>query len=487
MHTCECNDNLKPSDRTHVFVDLNGFPYLLAEYINRNKLQHVDRSCISSGITVDTSDAMRAIIDIKINDIGERSDCTPNIIGNNTKQKRLLNIISNHSNRLDGKLPVLKSGIIIRVNYQLENQRTRQVLRSMVEDLRIFERNYFIDINRLNFNDNAIVVNFASSIVSSINEFTHGRDRMIIRITNVQMFYESVNSGQSLPRIKQSLTPHQNDFYTESVIPGTNEEYFYHQELQHRHYIGDPPMYIGYDEGSKLYPPSWAMFNEYYHFDQDGRRIIFHFNEIYDPLRKVNMIPCGTVAVNRTFIINPGHRLIFKFSIWKNDVTAIFDTLNVAKALKAKFYNCCNDHHHDNYHDDRDHSHKCDCNHYGKPPINEPPHHDHHRPDEYNQLINMLYDERKQNETNGKLISELLDKIKILEDKLNNSETNPGEPPLIPDDPTEDCECGCDHTEINDKIDGINQRLDDEDIDPMPEEVIEEIFNNVINNKEGEI
>lgn len=479
MHRCECGDVPRPNTHAHVFVDLNGHPYLLAEYMDRHSLQQVDRSAIISGITIDTSDAMRAVIDISINDIGERNDSTPNIVGNGTKTKWLLDIISRNANQLEGNLPVLKSGIIMRVNYQLEvqgrNRAPGRVIRSMVEDLRITDRKYFLDINRFNFNDNAVIVNFSNSMISTINEFTHGRERMVLRVTNVQMFYELVSDHQPVPRIKQSLVSHPFDRPSGGNFKsGTNEEYYYQREMQNNHYIGDPPFYT---ENELISPPSWAMFNQFYHFDQDGRRIILHQNEIYDPMGKTTLIPCGRANVNRTFLINPGHRLIFKFSVWKNDVTAVFDTLNVARALKAKFYDC-SDHHciHGN----------CQC---------DDAHHDHHHDhdcsehSEYRKLVAMLFEERKKNEVSGKTISDLLDRIKTLEDKIAELGGEDGDVPTTPIEPIEpgdnldDCECGCDHTGINQKLDELDQRIDEEDIDPMAPEVVEEIFKDVVNNE----
>jgi hypothetical protein len=70
----------------------------------------------------------------------------------------------------------------------------------------------------------------------------------------------------------------------------------------------------------------WVGFNRYYHFTNHGCDMILHQDEITDPRAKIVLIPCGLVAVNRAFIINPGHRLIFKFNIWKNDVTVFNDT-----------------------------------------------------------------------------------------------------------------------------------------------------------------
>ena len=51
------------------FVDLNGVPYLLGEYLDKRTFQQVDRSVIKSEINVDLSEAMRAVIDINVDDI----------------------------------------------------------------------------------------------------------------------------------------------------------------------------------------------------------------------------------------------------------------------------------------------------------------------------------------------------------------------------------------------------------------------------------
>ena len=150
---------------------------------------------------------------------------------------------------------------------------------------------------------------------------------------------------------------------------------------------------------------------------------------------------------------------------------------------KAKFYNCCD--HHDSCHQLDD---DCCC----KPPHHQRPpkpdhdyddcdhdHHHHHKPVGYQQLISMLYDSQKQNERSGKMISELLERITALEDKIKELGGElPSEPVLPPeeenppsDDNKDECGCGCDH----------------EDIDPMPEDVVESIYKDVIEAKEGEI
>lgn len=339
---------------SNAFLNLNGIPYVLAEYLDKNCFRQIDRSQIVSDVSIDQSESMVAVVDISIDDIGKRGgDGLPAVVGNNTNQKRLLDLIMNGGCK-NSQLNVLKRGIIMRVNYRLENARTHSVLRSMVEDIRINDRLYFIDINPRNVNDNAIITNFTSSVVSTINQFTHGTDKMILRITNVQMFYECVKSGPKVPRIKQSLTQC-NDGYPCSDM--SCDPYYYHETNQHHHIMPEGEENIYGAEGvSTISPNTWVCFNRFYHFDGKGKDIIFHFDEINDPMTKVALIPCGTMNINRTFIINPGHRIIFKFSVWKNDIIAVYDTSTIANALGApSFSDCWNPSHHP--HHDHDHHH----------------------------------------------------------------------------------------------------------------------------------
>lgn len=456
-----------PQAHANVVIDLNGMPYLLGEYMDKCELQQIDRSAIRSEILIDDSDAMRAVIDVSINDIGKMSDGRLNIVGNNSKQRKLLDIISKNANVLNHQLPVLRSGIMMRVNYRLENNRTGHTLGSMAEDLLIPHRNYFLDINPKDIDDNAIIVNFSNSMVSTINNFTHGRDRMLLRITSIQMFYVGVANGPNMPRIKQSLVSHEFNQPC-GVKPGSTDSYFYHDQMQHHHFLGDPnPGHGGYghEDVNAMCPPTWASFNRFYHFDNECKDAVLHNQEIYDPLCSTFLVPCGNITVNQTFIVNPGHRLIFKFSVWKNDLTVISNMSMIAKALKAECF-----HMHDWF---RDKHHEVD--------------HDH--------LVEMLYHERQRNEQQEQMIRELMNKIGYLEALIQasipgqdpNRPVNPlpKDPPLVTPVPGGNNEgCGCDdceteHQEINDRIDQLADRVDAEDIDPMPADVLEKIFHEV--------
>lgn len=475
MSRCENNT----PKRTNLFVTLNGIPYVLAEYLDKSTIMPVDQSCIKSDVFIDQSESMRAIIDISIDDIGKRpSDGMPAVIGNNTKQKKLLNMIQQNYELLDHELDTMRRGLIVRINYQLENCTTGGVIRSMTEDLRILDRNYFLSINPKEVNDAGIVVNFNTSAVSTINQFTHGRERMKFRITSINLFYESMKRAPKMSHIKNSLSNY-NNMRMPDMYGNQTDYYFYHEQMQNRHIMGCDCEY-GNEGVDAITPPSWSLFNRFYHFDNGGRDIIYHGEEINDPMSVVNLVPCGSATVNRTFMINPGHRIIFKFSIWKNDITSVLDTTMIAKALRAPLldsYACgC----HDEYHDHDHHDH-CDHNH----PVDL----------DYEKMMRMLHGIRKSDIQQNHVINKMLDKINELQEvvlslipKDPGTDENPDEPPITvdPSEPSEDengCGCNCDdeHSKIDQTLEDIRNEINDirEDDAPIPTDMLRNMVEQV--------
>lgn len=415
MDKCEHHHN-----HDHVvnsFIDVNGIPYLLGEYVENAYFAQVDRAMIKSEIFVDQSEAMRVVIDVNIDDIGKRaSDGLPAIVGNVAKQKNLLKMIADNAERMDYQLDVLRKGIIIRVNYQLENQRTGEVLRSMTEDLRINRRNLYLDINRRNLDDNAIIANFCDTMVSTINQFTHGNERMILRITNIQMYYECLSRERKVPSIKQSLYD-----YPIELLPSTygseQDMYRYHHQMQHRHLMGYPDGCgggYGYTNPCSCHAPSYPQFNRFYHFTDNGSDAILHMQEINDRNCKTKLIAAGVVNVNRSFVINPGHRIVFKMSIWKNDITTVSDTTSVAYALKEKLYHHDCDYGHE--HDD------CNCH-----------HHNHEITPDYETMIRLYHELQHTNDRQNGVINQLIIRIDDLAEKI---EALTPVIPVPPDDPS---------------------------------------------------
>lgn len=317
-------------NHNNAFINLNGVPYLLSEYVDQNTFQTIDRALVKSEINIDSTDPSRVIVNINIDNIGHKYDGSLNVLGNSTKQNSLINMIKDNIYRIEHHLPVLKRGLVLRVHYQLENNRTGKVLRSLQEDIRINDRNYFIDINPNNINDNAIIINFTNSLVSTINQFTHGTDLMQLRITSIQLGYECVRPNPAKPQIGHSIYNIPPEMYVNDGLSNEQEMYYYHKSLQSQQYLGDP-----YQQPGNIIPTQWYDFNRFYHFETSGTEIILHEQEIYDKNNRIMHILCGSIAVNRIFLVQPGQRIIFKFSVWKNDLCIFNDTKRVAEALRV--------------------------------------------------------------------------------------------------------------------------------------------------------
>lgn len=313
---------INSDEHVNGFIDINGFPYLMAEYFDRRTFRQIDRSMIQSYVNTDQTEEMRAIIDISINDIIKKADGTISTLGNGTKQINLLQMIERNFQKLQNKLPVIKPGIIVRISYRLENNTTGEVIRSSVEDFRISKAQYYVDINSKNINDNAIINHFMGSQISTMNFFTSGRDPMILRIMNVDYFYEVLVNGIATEDKEIPMFGNDIDIYE------------YHKLMKDKYHI--PSYNIATTE--TIIPPQWIMFNKFYHFDNAGKDIILHGDEINSPNTKTGLIPVGSIIVNRAIVINPAHRIIFKFNIWRNDFTMFNDTTPVAEALRASVY-----------------------------------------------------------------------------------------------------------------------------------------------------
>lgn len=452
----------------NAFVNLNGVPYLLAEYLDRSSIVQLDRSFIKSDIFIDQSESMRSIINISVDDIGVRgSDELPAIVGNTTKQMNFIRTVESNAMNLDHELDVLRRGIVLRINYQLESAKDNRVIRSMVEDLRITDRNYFLDINPRNVDDNAIVVNFNGTQVSTVNEFTHGRERMYLRITGIQMLYEALDRAPKMPRIKNTMLSSPN-MMTQNQFNNFRDYYNYHDEMQNHHFMGE--CRFTEDPNVDVIPPSWTIFNRFYHFDHAGSDVVLHPQEINDPMAKVTLIPCGNIKVNRVFMINPCHRLIFKFSIWKNDVVIFHNTVKIAQALKAPLI------------DGWEHDHKCDCDHGCNHPI------DIDRDAIDRELHRLKHQNMRQDQVINKMMNMMEDMYsRILE--LTPTEPgipeDPDKPPIIVEPPNtssiSSCKCNCvdDHKKLDQEISDLKNEIEDvrNDDAPIPVDRLEDIVN----------
>lgn len=310
---------------TNAFIDLQGVPYLLGEYMDTVHYQPLDRSLVRDEVYVDQSDSMRAVVDISVNNIKRTSGGELDIHSNINKYFELMAMISNNYSTLNGKFNVIRKGITIRVDYQLEDRMTGRVIRTMNETFRIKDRNYFIDVKNANIGDNGIVTNFTNTLVSTITEFTHGQNPMQMRITNIYLDYEIADEPSVLPSVKTNMaTSYQYDQNPSTY--GVNNDITYYPNSYPNHYP---------HHNNPVNNPTSRM----YSFYNAGNDIVLNMHEIYDPMTAIATVPIRTININRIFTINPGHRIIFKFSIWDNDVTVVDDTTEIANKMNALINN----------------------------------------------------------------------------------------------------------------------------------------------------
>lgn len=329
---------------TNAFIEMHGVPYLLAEYCDRDKIEQLDRTMICSAVTIDTSNPCRAVVDISMDDIGKRaSDGMPNLIDNETKKSDVVRAVHEFFHGTNKAIPVIKSGIVARINYQLENSRTGEVIRSIYDDIRIPERQYFVSVTPDAIDTNSIVTNFTTTQVSSVNAFTHGRDKMTLRITSIQLCYEVMRASGLEPRGRKDKRCQRMEDLCPPPRP-YEERYGLYEFLKHSQnvqFLGDP-LFVD----KETYPDAWRGYNRLYHFDNDYSDIILHMDDIYNRYAKTTLIECGKMFINRAFVVNPGERIVFKLSIWKNDLALFNDTSVIADALDYK-YEPCHPHHHE--------------------------------------------------------------------------------------------------------------------------------------------
>ena len=331
MNDC-CTPEASGNVRAYTFLDLNGVPYIHGEYLDRSQIRQIDRSMVRSEVTIQQDNQSRVVVDCSINDIGLRgSDGMPDVVGNLSKQRNLMKLIQANYERLDHTLDVIRGGITLTVEYRLEDATTGFVISTFQNAFTIPNREYYLDINPHDVNDNAIISHFADTMVSAVNEFAHGHRRIMMRITGINMSYCMLTRDP-----KNWVGP--NAVLRPSVQPlptcyGTEFDYYYHDQMQANHMMDVHG--CGCHPSDPSRPPSWMNFNRFYHFDDNGKILVLHHDEIHDPSCKTMRVPCGRVTMNRLVEVRPGTRVVFRFSVWKNDITVMNDVSAVAKSLQA--------------------------------------------------------------------------------------------------------------------------------------------------------
>lgn len=290
------------SDRINAFLNIKNQPYLLNEYLEDIVFKQIDQAFITNSFSISNSELDRTVVDVSIDD-------TKPILGNRIKYSRLIEAVfkSVCANR-HNILPVIKKSLIVQVNYQLENQRTGEVLKQCVEKLDIKTRDYFVDINVRSISDNAIdnsiLTNFSDVLTNVVAEFLHGSESMICRITEISLYYPAVLTRKHHPNHNPNIDPR--------------------GPVQHHH--SNHPN--GHHHDCDHYQYNW-----YYHFDNHAKNIHLHEDRIDDMHNEIIMVPLRTIKFDKTFPVNTGHVITFNFSVWRSDVIMVKNCRRIAEIL----------------------------------------------------------------------------------------------------------------------------------------------------------
>ena len=158
---------------------------------------------------------------------------------------------------------------------------------------------------------------------------------MILRVTDIELLYESVEPDPYYPR--KPIYKHPGPTYPSPPVQyfydPENEVYYYHEMQQRFHDLNDWRL-----DPQVVTPESLLIMNRFYHFDEDNRCFMLHMDEIDNPRCNSRPLACGKIRVQKTYRVLPGMSILFKMSIWKNDVILVSDGTLIADALQIPRY-----------------------------------------------------------------------------------------------------------------------------------------------------
>jgi hypothetical protein len=284
----------------------------------------VDRGLIRNELTVDNTDVYNSVVDIVIDNVGDQS------IGNRSGYNTFLNALVDNASKLRGFLDVVRPGLLIEIDYRIENQRTGRFLRQATAKMYTENKAHFIDLNSKDLNDNAVLVNFSDTMVKTVTNQIHGADKMIIRLTKVRLFYVCLKRLEKNPYDHRQLPHHSHEPVFRPDGPVMRYDRDYHRNHQPQYAFGREQ--YRYPDQMTV-PPNWWSFNRFYHFEDKGRTIMLHWGELNDLNAPTFKIPVGSINLNKSFLCNTSFKIMFKVSVWKNDLTVLNNTAAVARLL----------------------------------------------------------------------------------------------------------------------------------------------------------
>jgi len=318
--------NNRSTGKANLFLNLNGIPYVGGEYIENVKFQTIDWSTIHNQLMIDNTGTQASVVDIVLDNAGDSP------IGNREAYRKLLDSVARHAK--GGFIDVVRPTLVAVLDYQIESEKTGQLLKKAKVDIPLNHRGYYVNVSSGELGDNTFIVNSTDSITRTITERPYGNDRVIVRLTGINLHYV----GLLRPAMDPGKGPKGSEDYP-TFRPDDNARYphmDWHESAQPKHSFEPIPYTYNWSKDPHhdqlRVPPNWWACNRYYHFEDRGSNLVLHLGDIKS-LVATYRIPVGKVAFNRVFSVGQGYKVLFRVSVWSNDAVIITNTAKIAQLM----------------------------------------------------------------------------------------------------------------------------------------------------------
>ena len=292
--------------KVNAFIDIKGVPYLCGYYLNNISFQTLSATQVQNEISIDNTIEGRTLVNIELDQLDHDDQGLILPTGNVEKREQLEQMIMNYRDYIGlNSFEVLKNGLVVQINYRIEDQVTGRVVKVMTDSYTIYNAGFYSFVGDTNIADPAVIIKFSDSAVAAINQFSYGIQNLVLRINSIHLYYASVPSVRK--RRPLYYPPH----------------YAYGYPVPSPAYSRDPRLGCKVNEYR----------NDLYRFGNNNKDIFVNLTEIENEHDDIRLVPCGARFINKAFAIAPMQRVLFKFTVWKNDLTIVPDTYRIANIL----------------------------------------------------------------------------------------------------------------------------------------------------------
>ena len=181
--------------KVNAFIDIKGVPYLCGYYLNNISFQTLSATQVQNEISIDNTIEGRTLVNIELDQLDHDDQGLILPTGNVEKREQLEQMVMNYRDYIGlNSFEVLKNGLVVQINYRIEDQVTGRVVKVMTDSYTIYNAGFYSFVGNTNIADPAVVIKFSDSAVAAINQFSYGIQNLVLRINSIHLYYASVPS-----------------------------------------------------------------------------------------------------------------------------------------------------------------------------------------------------------------------------------------------------------------------------------------------------